>query len=322
MTVSTPQAPPPAPAGGGRPAAAPGRRRPVRLLTGRDRVVLGLMVGVPAVIVLSIVWLPTLATIALSFTDWNGIGSLDRANPVGLQNYDDVVTNYPQFDVAVRNNLLWLGVFFLVATPLGMFMAVLLDRELRGSWFYRSALYLPVVLSLALAGFIWQLQYSRDQGLINALLGLEGAERIDWYGDPSINIWAVLVAASWRHVGYVMLLYLAGLKAVDPALREAAQMDGASEARTFFSVVFPTLAPINIVVLVITVIESLRAFDLVWVINRGRNGLELLSALVTANLIGEATLVGFGSAIATILILISVVFIVVYLGTILREEKR
>jgi len=87
-------------------------------------------------------------------------------------------------------------------------------------------------------------------------------------------------------------------------------------------VVFPTLAPINVVVLVITVIESLRAFDLVWVVNKGRNGLEVLSALVTANIIGEASLVGFGSAIATVLLLISLVFIVPYLGSILREERR
>jgi multiple sugar transport system permease protein len=321
MSVSTPPAPPPAPAGGGR-GTTPRKRRPVRLLTTRDRVWLAVMVGVPALIVLLLVWLPTLATVGLSFTSWNGIGTLERDDFIGAQNYTDVVTNYPPFWPAVRNNVLWLVVFFLVATPLGMFMAVLLDRELKGSAFYRSALYLPVVLSLALAGFIWQLQYSRDQGLLNVLLGLEGAERIDWYGNPSINIWAVLVTASWRHVGYIMLLYLAGLKAVDPAIKEAAQVDGASEVRTFFSVVFPTLAPINIVVLVITVIESLRAFDLVWVINRGRNGLELLSALVTSNIIGEASLVGFGSAMATILILISVAFIVVYLGSVLKEEQR
>jgi multiple sugar transport system permease protein len=321
MSVSTPPAPPPAPAGGGR-GTTPRKRRPVRLLTTRDRVWLAVMVGVPALIVLLLVWLPTLATVGLSFTSWNGIGTLERDDFIGAQNYTDVVTNYPPFWPAVRNNVLWLVVFFLVATPLGMFMAVLLYRELKGSAFYRSALYLPVVLSLALAGFIWQLQYSRDQGLLNVMLGLEGAERIDWYGNPSINIWAVLVTASWRHVGYIMLLYLAGLKAVDPAIKEAAQVDGASEVRTFFSVVFPTLAPINIVVLVITVIESLRAFDLVWVINRGRNGLELLSALVTSNIIGEASLVGFGSAMATILILISVAFIVVYLGSVLKEEQR
>ena len=317
--TATPVAPPPAPAVGG---AAPRRRKRLQLLTTRDRLVLTVMVAVPAALVLFIVWLPALGTVLLSFTGWNGIGGLDRINFIAAQNYENVTTNYPPFWTAVRNNVLWLAVFFLVATPLGMFLAVLLDRDLKGSWFYRSSIYLPVVLSLALAGFIWQLQYSRDQGLLNAMLGLDGSERIDWYGDPSVNIWAVLVAASWRHVGYIMLLYLAGLKSVDLALKEAAAMDGASEARTFFSVVFPTLAPINVVVLVITVIESLRAFDLVWVVNKGRNGLELLSTLVTTNIIGEASLVGFGSAIATVLLLISLAFIVPYLGTILREERR
>ena len=74
-----------------------------------------------------------------------------------------------------------------------------------------------------------------------------------------------------------MLLYLAGLKGVDPSLREAAAMDGASEIRTFFGIIFPVMRPINVVVLVVTVIESLRAFDIVWVINNGTNGLELIS---------------------------------------------
>lgn len=319
--TATPVAPPPASAAGG--GGAPRKKGTrLQLLTRTDRLVLAVMVAVPALLVLAIVWLPAIATVLLSFTGWNGIGGLDRINLVGLENYTNITTNYPPFWIAVRNNVLWLVVFFLVATPLGMFLAVLLDRDLKGSWFYRSSIYLPVVLSLALAGFIWQLQYSRDQGLLNAVLGLDGADRVDWYGDPDVNIWAVLVAASWRHVGYIMLLYLAGLKSVDLALKEAAAMDGASETRTFFAVVFPTLAPINVVVLVITVIESLRAFDLVWVINKGRNGLELLSALVTANIIGEASLVGFGSAIATVLLLISLLFIVPYLGSILREDRR
>ena len=107
-----------------------------------------------------------------------------------------------------------------------------------------------------------------------------------------------MVAAAWRHVGYVMIIYLAGLKAVDPALKEAAAIDGASETQTFFRVVFPTLRPINVIVLVITVIEALRAFDIVYAINKGRNGLELLSVLVTENIVGEASRIGFGSAIA------------------------
>jgi multiple sugar transport system permease protein len=296
--------------------------RRLRLLTATDRVSLAVMLGVPALLVLAIVWLPTLATVVLSFSGWNGIGPISNINFIGADNYVNVTTNYPPFGTAVRNNVLWLVVFFAVATPLGMFLAVLLDRDLRGTTFYRSAFYLPVVLSLALVGFIWQLIYSRDQGLLNAVLGLDGSERIDWYGDPDVNIWAIMIASSWRHVGYIMLLYLAGLRGVDPSLREAAAVDGASETRTFFSVIFPTLRPINVVVLVITVIESLRAFDIAWVVNRGRNGLELLSTLVASNIIGEASLVGFGSAIATLLLTVSTVFIVIYLVTTLRGETR
>ena len=104
-----------------------------------------------------------------------------------------------------------------------------------------------------------------------------------------------------------MVLYLAGLKSVDPTLREAAAIDGANERQTFFRVVFPVMRPINVVILVITVIESLRAFDIVYIINKGKNGLELLSVLITNNIIGEASLVGFGSAIAVVLLVISLV---------------
>ncbi len=281
------------------------------------------MIGLPALFVLLIVWLPAIGTVLFSFTNWNGISPVDTIDVVGFTNYVDVAGgDYPPFWTAVRNNALWLGVFFVLATPLGMFMAVLLDRDLKGTAIYRSIFYMPVVLSLALVGFIWQLIYSRDQGVLNAVLANFGYAPTDWYGNRDVNIWAVLVAASWRHVGYIMLLYLAGLKAVDPTLKEAAAVDGASETRTFFSVVFPALAPINIIVFVITVIESLRAFDLVWIINKGRNGLEVIGALVTANLIGEATLVGFGSAIATIMLAVSLVFIIIYLVTITREERR
>ena len=216
----------------------------------------------------------------------------------------------------MQHNLIWLAVFLLIASPLGLLLAVLLDKEIRGSRFYQSALYLPVVLSLALVGFIWQLIYSPDQGLINNLFGSD----VDWFGDQSINLWAVLVAASWRHVGYIMVLYLAGLKGVDMAQREAAKMDGATEVQTFRHVVFPALRPINVVVLVVTVIESLRAFDLVYIINRGRNGLELLSVLITNNIIGEASRIGFGSAIAVMLLVISLSFITVYLLQTFRKD--
>ncbi|WP_291412275.1 carbohydrate ABC transporter permease [Actinophytocola sp.] len=296
----------------------PRRSRQVRTLSGVDRLTVALMVGIPTLVVATLVWGPAIATVLLSFTDWNGIGNIGDINFIGLENFRNATTNYPPFAPAIQHNLTWLVVFFLGPTLLGMLLAVMLDRELRGSRIYQSIFFMPVVLSLALVGFIWQLIYSRDQGLLNSVLGTQ----TDWFGDPDINLWAVLVAAGWRHTGYIMLLYLAGLKAVDPALREAAAVDGAGEVRTFLQVVWPVMRPVNIVIIVITVIESLRAFDIAWVINKGRNGLELISTLVTQNVIGEASRVGFGSALATIMIVISTVFIIIYLIQVMREQRR
>lgn len=301
--------------------AAPRRRRRLSLLTRQDKVVLGLALGIPAFIHIFLVWVPTIASVALSFTSWNGIGGLENIEFIGLRNYQNLPA-YPPFIPALTHNLIWLGVFLFIATPIGIFMAVLLDKNIRGTRFYQSALYMPVVLSLAIIGFIWELMYAPERGFINNILGTtEQGNLIDWLGNRDINLWAVLVAASWRHIGYIMVLYLAGLKGVDPSLKEAAAIDGASERQAFFRVVLPVLRPINIVVVVITIIESLRAFDIVYVINRGLNGLELLSVLITNNIVGEASRVGFGSAIAVVLLVISLGPILLYLRRALKDYE-
>jgi multiple sugar transport system permease protein len=294
-----------------------GRRR-LRRFSGRELAVLWGILGFAVLLDLALIWATTVASIGFSFTSYNGVTEVKW---IGLRNYEQIFTIYEPFWRAVRNNVLWLGILGLVGTPLGLFLAVLLDKRIRFSRVYQSVFYMPVVLSLAVVGFIAQLIYSRDHGALNVLLGRQ-SHPTDWLGDPSINIWAVLVAAVWRHTGYVMILYLAGLKAVDPALKEAAAIDGANERQAFFRVVFPTLRPINIIVLVITVIEALRAFDIVYAINSGRNGLELLSVLVTQNIVGEASRIGFGSAIAVILLTTSLGFVIAYLTQVVRDERR
>lgn len=293
------------------------RRGRPRALRGADRITVILMVAIPTLVVFGFIWLPALSSVVLSATKWNGVGAITSGDFIGGTNYTNITTNYPPFWPAIQHNLIWLAVMFFVATPVGMFLAVLLDKSIRGTRVYQIALYMPVVLSLALIGFIWQLIFSQDQGLLNAVTG----SSIDWFGDRRYNLWAALVATSWRQVGYIMLLYLAGLKAVDGSLREAAAIDGASEPKAFFQVIFPVLRPINIIILVVTFIESLRAFDLVWIINKGRNGLELISTLVTQNVVGEASRIGFGSALASVMLLISSVFIVLYLRVVMKEDR-
>jgi multiple sugar transport system permease protein/raffinose/stachyose/melibiose transport system permease protein len=236
-----------------------------------------------------------------------------------------------------------------VATPLGILMAVILDGKVKGLVIYRTVFYIPVVLSLALIGIIWQLQYAPDsnRGWIDGVLSWLGyshpvvfgldipfvkdiplvgqwcrdVSHTDWVGGP-LAIIPTVIAASWRHVGYITILYLAGLQAFDPTLREAAAIDGANARQTFFKVVFPVMKPINVVIVVITTIEALRAFDLAYITNGGRSPLELLSTLITNNAISESTRIGFGSAIAVVLAVVSLVPIVIFLVMTMREEKQ
>jgi len=298
------------------------RRPRLRKLSRRDVAVLALMVGIPTLIELCLVWLPAVASIGLSFTRWDGL-SLSDIHWVGTRNYHYIFTSYPQFWPAIRHNVLWLVFLAVIATPLGLLLAVVLDQKIRGSRIYQSIFFIPVMLSLALVAIIWQLMYDQDNGLINNVAGTAGHPgAVDWYGNPHVNIWAALVAATWRHAGYIMILYLAGLKGIDPALKEAAAIDGANGRQTFFRVVFPAMRPINIVVVVITIIEALRAFDIVYVINGGTNGLELLSALVIQNLKGEGLDIGDGSAIAVVLLVISLIPITTYLNRVFRRDNR
>ncbi|MGW7542678.1 carbohydrate ABC transporter permease [Streptomyces sp. NPDC054770] len=293
-----------------------------RLLTRRDRITLAFMAGVPTVLHVLLVWVTALASILLAFTSWDGIG-FDSIKWVGLDNFKQLFTDNPQFWPAVEHNIIWFVVLILIPTPFGLFLAVQLDKKIRFSRVYQTAFFLPVVISLACIGFVWQLIYNPDTGLINSLIGAnKPGHYIDWIGDPNLNLWAVLVAASWRHTGYMMILYLAGLKSVDPSLREASALDGANEWQTFKNVIFPTLRPTNTIVLVVTIIESLRAFDLVFVFNKGAQGTELLSILVTNNIIGESSRIGYGSAIAVVLLFISLIVIIPYLIATFRKERR
>jgi multiple sugar transport system permease protein len=311
-------------AGPARPRRRPGGHR--RRLSRVDLLVVIAMLAVPVLADLAFIWGPALTSVFLSFFQWSGVGGVqlrschvstfipDNGCFFGVQNYKQAATVYPSFWPAVEHNVIWLLVFTLIATPLGMLFAVVIDSGIRGSRVYQTLLFLPVMLSLALIGIIWQFVYSPNYGLINTIIGHNtNANLIDWLGNPKLNLWAVLVEASWRQAGYVMVLYLAGLKAVDPSLREAALMDGANPWQTFWRVVFPTMRPINIIILVVTVIESLRAFDLVYITNQGTNGLQLLSSLITSNIVGEVSRIGFGSALGVVLLVISLVPISTFL---------
>ncbi len=293
------------------------RRR--RFFSSRDKITLSFFIGIPTFLHIALVWFPAIATIYLSFTYWTGI-RIEDIQWAGLANYENIFFNTPIFYDALRVNVIWLLWFFVIATPLGVLLAYQIDREIRGHKFYQSAYYLPVVLSLAVTGIIWNFLL-RPDGFVNGLLGLPIADAISFFGDDNYNIWVIMIMASWRHIGYIMLLYLAGLKAIDASLREAAALDGATEWQTFLKVILPAMRPVNIIILVITIIESLRAFDMVYIIYGGRGGLPILGVLVYENIAGEGASMK-GAAYAVILFLLSIVPIITYLNQQFKEDAR
>ena len=142
-----------------------------------------------------------------------------------------------------------------------------------------------------------------------------------WLADPNTALYAVLVAAIWRQVGYIMVLYLAGLKGCDPSLEEAAAVDGASAWQRFGHIVMPQLRGVNTVVFAVTVIDSLRTFDIVWAMTRGGpyDSTQLLSTYMFQQGFTLVNL-GYGSAIAVMIFLLAIVFIITYLARATREE--
>ena len=304
----------------------------LRQFDGHDRWVALAMVGIPTILHVTLIWIPTIVSILLSFTNWRGIRLNDIAW-VGLRNYDQIFNAFQRnFFQALINNTVLLVFLFVGPSALGILLAYLLDKDLRGKRIYQGIFFTPVVLSLAVVGFMWKsVIFSTDNGLATRLFG--GGESVDWIGNQSYlisfgdygiskNFVAILVAIAWRHTGYIMVLYLAGLKSVDSSLREAAMLDGSNEWQVFRHVIFPSLKPINVVIAVITVIEALRAFDIIFVLNTPRRT-EVLSILTTNNLLGEGGgNVGRGSAYATILFVLCVGFVVWYVTNHYRNTQE
>ena len=293
------------------------RRR--RSFSPKDRLTLTAFVGIPTAFHILLVWVPAIGTIGLSFTFWSGIHISD-INWAGLQNYNNILTGTPVFWDAIWHNVIWLLWFGLIATPLGILLAYQIDRQIRGHKFYETAYYLPVVLSLAVTGIIWNFLL-RPDGFVNGLFGRDIDNAISFFGNYDINIYVILTIASWRHIGYIMLLYLAGLKSVDMALREAASLDGATEWQTFKKVIFPAMKPVNVIVIVITIIESLRAFDIVYIIYGSSAGFPILGTLVFQNIAGEGASMK-GAAYAVILFALSIGPIIAYLRTTFKSDVQ
>jgi ABC-type sugar transport system permease subunit len=289
------------------------RRRSTRLSP-----VLVAFVLVPFVVESIWVFWPALQGFWLSLTRWDGMTPPEF---IGLDNFTEMAGD-PIFRGALLNTVIWLVLFGGLSIVGGFGMALLLQRERRGVTFYRAALFTPVVFSLVVTALVWRVFYQPD-GVADSILHAVGLDHLirPWLADPDTALYAVILPALWRQIGYVMVLFLAGLKAIDPALYEAAKVDGASAWQRLWRVTVPQLRSVNAVVLSVIVIDSLRSFDIVWSLTRGGpyHSSELLSTYMYSTAFQSLRL-GYGSALAVVIFVLALAVILGYLVRAFRED--
>ncbi len=276
-----------------------------------------------------LIWIigPVFYTFYLSLTDWDGISP--RAEFIGLENFQKLFGSIGSvlpsaFEYSLYNNLVWLLVFITVPTAIGLGLAILLNQGLPGERMFKVGIFLPQVLSFAVIALIWSWVYNPRAGILNELLLIFGWPEDNlpgWLADKELAIWSVIFAAAWRQIGYIMILYVAGLKNVPPTLMEAAEVDGANAWQRFWRITFPLLTPVTTIVIVISIIDSLRSFDLVQIMTRGgpANSTSVLANLMYIQAFNNYKF-GLGAATAVVLFAISLVFIIVYLWRVMQDE--
>jgi ABC-type sugar transport system permease subunit len=252
----------------------------------------------PAFVVYTLfVIFPAVEAFRFSLYNWGGLG--EPTDYVGLANYREIFSN-SEFANALGNNIELFLAIFVIQNVVGLPLALALDTRLRFHEFYRAALFMPVIVSLVATGFIWQIILGPNIGILNPLLielGQPDLQR-DWLANDFWTFKLLWVVQAWQHLGYPIVIYLAGLQAIPNELREAARIDGANGWQVFWAVVFPLLAPAFTVVTVTSFIGMLRTFDIPFVIGGAGGSPNGTTDLVTLVIYREAY--GFGGIVATV----------------------
>lgn len=248
--------------------------------------------------------LPILQALRLSFYSWSG--DQPDAAWLGLGNYAEALGD-PVFWRAAGNNVLLAVLSVAVQLPIALFLAALLCGRVRGRWIFRTAYFAPMVLPTVVIAFFWRyflLDY--DQGLANSALRLVKMEGVDWLGNPRVVFGAIFSAISWRYVGFHLVILLAGMLAVPGQLYEAAALDGAGAWGRFRHVTLPGVAPVLALCVMLSVVGSLKYFDLVYIMTKGGpdHATELAATYIYAQGIA-GTRWSYSCALAIIVLLLS-----------------
>lgn len=272
----------------------------------------------PAVILFGvvIVW-SSLQSLWISLHQWDGLGPKVW---IGLANYRELFQD-PQFFVALRNNVIWL-VLFMLAPPLGLAIALLVNQKIQGMRIAKSLFFTPLVLASVAVGVVFTWVYTPRFGLLALAYSAFGAEAPALLSNPDLVTFAVVGAALWPQIAFCMILYLAGLNNLSEELIGAGRVDGARGWDMLRHVVLPQLKEVTFIAIAITAIGALRSFDMIAVMTQGG---PFGSSSVLAYEMYEQSIFsyrfGYGAAIAAVLFVVMLVFIGWYLSRIMRAEE-
>ncbi|GAA3482742.1 sugar ABC transporter permease [Streptomyces yanii] len=263
--------------------------------------------------------------IPIGMTVWTGFTNRNPANPptrwVGLENYTHLLQD-SDFTGALKNTLIITVIVTVAANVLGLAIAQLLDRR---GWLYnalRSVFFTPVVLSSVVVSVIWQTILA-DDGLLNsALRGLHVTHPPGWLSDPDLALYSVAFILTWQVLGFCVVVYLAGLAGVPAELLEAAEIDGAGRVTRFRHVTWPMLAPALTINTVMLLITGFKAYDQIQVITNGGpgNGTTSTIAFQVVQTTFTGNHIGYGAAMATLMLVIIAAISVLALRILQRRE--
>lgn len=291
--------------------------------TSHDPRIQALILLVPALAIYAVFALyPMLNVVFLSFQKWNGLDA--NRQFVGLANYSAIFTRDPVFWVAFRNTVIWTLMSLVFPPMVGLLLALSLNQKIFGRNSLRAIFYLPVIIAPIAVATMWKWMYDPFFGLFSQILTSWGMQAWikDWLGNKDIALYSVFVAYIWQTVGFSMVLFLAGLQNVSQTLVEAARIDGAGRWAVFKHVKLPALRPTITIVLVLSIISSLKAFDIVYGLTGGgpAQSTQMLAlwAFTQAMQIFDF---GRGAAISVVLLLITMAVVIPYLRWTQKHEE-
>ena len=281
-----------------------------------------LLLGPALVIYVVFAVFPMLDVIWLSFFKWNGLDPVKTY--VGTANYVDVFTKDPVFWVAFRNTMIWTALSVIIPPMIGLALALGLNQPIFGRNSLRAIYYLPVIIAPIAVATMWRWMYDPFFGLFGQIMTSLGFGTLvpDWLGNRNIALYSAFAADVWQSVGFSMVLFLAGLQGVDRSLVEAARIDGAGRWSVFRYVTLPALRTTLTIVLVLAIISSLKAFDIVYGLTGGgpAQSTQML-ALWAFTQSMQIFDFGRGSAISVVLLGVTLAVVIPYLRWSQKREE-